>query len=208
MKQRGGARQVAATTTESVAPSSVESVSRETQAASVGALTSTVPENISWIFGLACNSLDAANSEWILLDRGSMIHACGKGIAADVPMVPTSPRDLRSVTGSRINHYGKKVVDMQLGSSGQRVPARVTFEVTSVRYPVLSLGRIFTSGPVSLHMEGSTGYLQKGSKRVPVCVRDNVLMVQASRKSRPLTPVIVAPLGEGSRSADSNVRRL
>ena len=81
-----------------------------------------------WIFGLKqVNSfLDKTNSSWtrdgagwILLDSGSMVHACPPDFGAG-DVQKTMGATLRTVTGGVIEHYGQKNVEMTLGDCAIR----------------------------------------------------------------------------------------
>ena len=94
-----------------------------------------------WCFGLremivkkvsVCNGLNDGQSEWVLLDSGSMIHACSKETAIDVKVEKTLMKSkLQTVTGSSIAHYGRKNVELDLGDKS-RVRSSIDFEVTDV----------------------------------------------------------------------------
>ena len=157
-------------------------------------------DDVSWIFGLqevpqgnVCEALTShGDSGWVLLDSGSMIHACSKELAADLGTEESVSRGkFQTVTGAQIGHYGKRVVPLILGDD-ERVPTRIGFEVTDVKYPVVSLGKVLTSG-AKLMVSGDGGFLEKDGHRADVKVKDNVLMVKATR-SGATQPVLVAPV--------------
>ena len=83
--------------------------------------------------------------EWLLLDSGSMVHACGLDVATDLPVKPSRQTTLQSVDGSGISHYGQKQICVTLGNT-DKVDASINFDVANVAYPVLSLGKILHSG--------------------------------------------------------------
>jgi hypothetical protein len=96
-----------------------------------------------------------------------MIHACN---------VQTL---LKTVTGTTIQHFGKKTVNMWLGSD-KMVESEITFEVTNVKQPVLSLGLILSRG-AQLVMNGSSGYLAHKGRQADVIDADGVLYMRARR---------------------------
>ena len=131
--------------------------------------------------------------EWLLLDSGSMVHACGLDVATDLPVKPSRQTTLQSVDGSGISPYGQKEICVTLGNT-DKVDASICFDVANVAYPVLSLGKILHAR-TQLIMSGTSGYLIRGNRRANVEVRNNVLMVQARRRPSPTVQKgIVAPL--------------
>ena len=129
---------------------------------------------------LVVGALSLDSDDWLLLDSGSMVHACGLDVAPDLLVKPSRQTSLQSVDGSGITHFGQKQIAVTLGSS-DKVDANINFDVANVAYPVLSLGKILESG-TQLIMTGTKGYLIKGSQRANVEVRNSVLMVQARRR--------------------------
>ena len=144
---------------------------------------------VNWCFGLraetvktvsTCGGLNVGESEWVLLDSGSVIHACSKETATDVKIEPTSMRSkLQTVTGSKIAHYGRKDVELDLGDKS-RVRSKIGFEVKDVGYTVLSLGRILSSG-ADMNMKGKTDTLTHKGMTADIKVDNNVLMIRATR---------------------------
>ena len=158
-------------------------------------------EESLWRFGLRGESLTVGASsfdhdDWLLLDSGSMAHACGLDVATDLPVKPRKQTKLQSVDGSGISFYGQKQICLTLASE-DKVDAKINFDVASVSYPVLSLGKILETG-TQLVMNGRTGYLIRGSRRADVEVRNNVLMVRARRRHLPgsdgAKDLVMAPL--------------
>jgi hypothetical protein len=96
---------------------------------------------------------------------------------------------LQAVDGNAVTHHGTRTVRLALGS--EEVPTQLDFQVADVAYPLLSLGRILSTG-AELHMSGRSGYISHAGARCSVEVRRNVLMVQARRQDA--EPQIVAPL--------------
>jgi hypothetical protein len=193
---QGGGPSGAASSSGSTLPSSASAVNR------VGALhVAGSAQNPLWLYGLheeiaevqlACGALSSdSDPEWVLLDSGSMIHACRPEDASDVATDPSRGVVLQAVDGSQVEHHGTRTVRLALGQ--EQVPTQLEFQVADVAYPLLSLGRILGAG-AELHMSGRSGYIQHQGARCSVEVRRNVLMVQARRHGH--EPQLVAPLAD------------
>jgi hypothetical protein len=112
-----------------------------------------------------------------------MIHACNVNTAFDVPILPSSRQiRLKTVTGSLIQHLGCKKIGMWLGNDDEYVECDITFEVTDVTSPVLSLGLILSRG-AQLVMSGSSGHLIYMGKKASLINKDGVLYMRATRSS-------------------------
>ena len=80
----------------------------------------------SWIFGITnhttIGSLKLGSNEDVLLDSGSMVHACAPRHAPDVNISPGTGQKMSAVNGSTLNDYGTKTIRLDLGDS-EAVPA-------------------------------------------------------------------------------------
>jgi len=153
-----------------------------------------------WLYGLrddevevhTCASLskDAPESEWLLLDSGSMVHACRSSDGPDVPADRSKGAVLQAVNGDSVPQHGVKTMQLELGDEG--IPTQLDFQVADVAYPLLSLGKILSSG-AKLTMSGTHGFIEHKGLKCSVQVRKNVMMVKARRRDSPHVS-LVAPL--------------
>ena len=141
------------------------------------------------------------NEFWILLDSGSMMNTCEKNRAQDIPLNRGSVRhDLRDVQHHPICHYGSRKVDVTLGDAKTAL-AEITFEVSDVAHPVLSLGKMLAGGA---HMVAGPkgGHITMKGERFDIQLHDNVLLVKGRRTVLPEcgeVPLRVAPVVDDGR---------
>ncbi len=89
---------------------------------------------------------NGSRGAWILVDSGAACHVCPRGWMSQADTCLQAGRDLRTATGERMQHYGRRTVNMKFGGSDEHGAA--TFEVTDVKYPILAVGELLKTGHV------------------------------------------------------------
>eukprot|EP00971_Amphidinium_carterae_P283534 5628644-Amphidinium_carterae.1 len=79
----------------------------------------------------------------ILIDSGPEIHVCPPWFRQDVPITPAPSLVIRSAGGHQLEHLGERQVDLRT-TSGAKL--RITFQVATVRRPILSVKRLTEKG--------------------------------------------------------------
>ncbi len=91
-----------------------------------------------------CTTADGSKGTWILVDSGAACHVCPRDWMSQADTCVQAGRDLKTVSGDSMQHYGRRTVRMKFdGSEGHGAAA---FEVTDVQYPILSSGALMKSG--------------------------------------------------------------
>ncbi len=104
-----------------------------------------------WIMALCAAAGPAIGSptkQWVLVDTGSDITACGWdfGQGADTS-APTRRLDLKNVSGTAIEHYGERAVRVKLtDTEWTEHPCTMNFDVAEVATPVMSVGKSSDNG--------------------------------------------------------------
>ena len=76
----------------------------------------------------------------LMIDSGCFGHVCPPGFAPQFPMVSsTNVEAVAANNGAALQHYGQKVVYGHVTTNnGERILIQITFDVMSVRKPLLS----------------------------------------------------------------------
>ena len=91
-------------------------------------------------------TVNGSKGMWILMDSGASCHVCPRDWMPQAEMCVQAGRDLKTVSGESMQHYGRRTVRMKFdGAEGH---GAATFEVTDVRQPILSVGALMKSGHV------------------------------------------------------------
>ncbi len=99
-----------------------------------------------WIMALcaaAGPAIESPTKQWVLVDTGSDITACGWdfGQGADTS-APTRRLDLKNVSGTPIEHYGERAVAVKLTDTNYvEHKCTMNFDVAEVATPVMSVGK-------------------------------------------------------------------
>ena len=99
--------------------------------------------------------------EKLLLDSGASIHACPLHYASDIPLAEqsgaTQMRTVRTVSGAHMKVYGTRTVGYLFGT----IRASITYVVTDVQYPVVSVSKLLTKG-YNVYLSTDESYVCKG----------------------------------------------
>ncbi len=87
---------------------------------------------------------DGSEGTWILVDGGAACHVCPRDWMPKADTCAQAGLDLKTVSGERMQHYGRRTVRMKF--DGARGHGAATFEVTDVEHPILSVGALLRSG--------------------------------------------------------------
>ncbi len=91
-----------------------------------------------------CTTGKGGTSMWIMVDSGAACHVCPRDWMPQADTCAQAGLDLKTVSGERMQHYGSRTVQMKFdGGDGH---SAATFEVTDVKYPILSVGALVRSG--------------------------------------------------------------
>eukprot|EP00971_Amphidinium_carterae_P241184 4788299-Amphidinium_carterae.1 len=148
----------------------------ETGSAPVASIAAVSPIFIMAVSNTAHKG-SAGSTVEIVADSGSGEHCCPEWFA---PHIATEPCQvmLRDVQGRRIGDKGQKMVPLKLGN-GRDIA--ITFVVSAVCYPVISLGKLRKQGfGVEFKANAEEGNIRHASGlKIPLLVKGDQWMVRA-----------------------------
>ena len=101
------------------------------------------------------------DGERLLLDSGASIHACPLHYASDIPLAEqsgaTQMRTVRTVSGAHMKVYGTRTVGYLFGT----IRASITYVVTDVQYPVVSVSMLLKKG-YNVYLSTDESYIYRG----------------------------------------------
>ncbi len=83
-----------------------------------------------------CITANGSKGAWILVDSGATCHVCPRDWMPKADACLQAGRDLKTVTGESMQHYGRRTVRMKFDGSDDTEAAN--FDVTDWRCPVRS----------------------------------------------------------------------
>ena len=90
---------------------------------------------------------DQAEEHELMIDSGCFGHVCPPWFAPQFPMVSPSNVEAVAANSEALQHYGQKVVYGHVTTNnGKRVLIQITFDVMSVRKPLLSTSALKRRG--------------------------------------------------------------
>ena len=94
---------------------------------------------VNWKVGSRSETCDQAEEHELTIDSGCFGHVCPPWLAPHFPMVSSTHVEAMAANNEALRHFGQKVIYGHVTTnSGRRVSIQNTFDVVSVRKPLLS----------------------------------------------------------------------
>ena len=113
----------------------------------------------------------------ILVDSGAACHVCPKNWMLTADTTTETGLVLKTASGARMRHYGKRTVKMRF--AGVRGEGTATFEATDVRHPIFSAGRLAESGHVVVLRAGDPHILRPTGEKMPLEMHNGLPYLRA-----------------------------